>query len=89
MLVNPFGWHARWGHKMWSEITRLKCERRGQRFASDLTDAEWSLIEPHLPARKGLGRPRKTELRAVVGAIFYRLPDLNSNGGVAAGKLLI
>ena len=58
---------------MWTEITRPKYERRGQRYASDLTDQEWALIEPHMPARKALGRPRKTELRAVVEAILYML----------------
>src|SRR5205807_4746776 len=41
------------------------------RYASDLTDAEWVLIEPHMPAAKRLGRPRETELRAVLDAILY------------------
>jgi hypothetical protein len=50
---------------MWTEITRRKYEREGQRYASDLTDAEWALIEPHMPAAKRLGRPRATELRSV------------------------
>ncbi len=31
---------------MWTEITRRKYERAGQRYASDLTEAEWALIEP-------------------------------------------
>ena len=31
---------------MWTEITRRKYEREGQRYASDLTDAEWALIAP-------------------------------------------
>jgi len=56
---------------MWTEITRPKYEREGQRYASDLTDAEWALIAPHMPAAKRLGRPRGTELRAVVDAILY------------------
>ena len=56
---------------MWTEITRPKYEREGQRYASDLTDAEWALIAPHMPAAKRLGRPRETELRAVVDAILY------------------
>lgn len=56
---------------MWTEITRHKYEREAQRYASDLTDAEWALIEPHLPAAKRLGRPRATELRAVLDAILY------------------
>ena len=56
---------------MWTEITRRKYERAGQRYASDLTDAEWALIEPHMPAVKRLGRPRETELRSVLDAILY------------------
>ena len=46
-------------HNMWTEITRPKYERGGQRYASDLTDGEWALIEPHMPAAKpwaGRGR---------------------------------
>ena len=56
---------------MWTKITRPKYEREGQRYASDLTDAEWALIEPYMPAVKRLGRPRETELRAVLDAILY------------------
>jgi transposase len=56
---------------MWTEIIRQKCEREGRRYASDLTDAEWALIEPHMPAVKRLGRPRVTELRSVLDAILY------------------
>jgi transposase len=56
---------------MWTEITRRKYEREGQRYASDLTDAEWAVIAPHMPAVKRLGRPRETELRSVLDAILY------------------
>ena len=56
---------------MWTEINRAKYERAGQRYASDLTDAEWALIEPHMPARRALGRPRETNLRTVLEAILY------------------
>ena len=45
---------------------------RTQSYPSDLTDAQWPLIEPHLPVYPG-GRPRKTDLRDVVDAIFYIL----------------
>ena len=45
---------------------------RTQTYPSDLTDAQWALIEPHLPVYPG-GRPRKTNLRDVVDAIFYLL----------------
>jgi transposase len=55
----------------WTEITRRKYEREEQPCASDLTDAEWALIEPHTPPAKRLGRPRATELRSVLDAILY------------------
>ena len=56
---------------MWTEITRPKYERTGQRYASDLTDREWAVIEPLMPAPKRLGRPRETDVRAVLDAILY------------------
>ena len=55
----------------WTEITRRQYRRDGLRYASDLTDAEWAVIEPYLPPAKPLGRPRETDLRAVVDAILY------------------
>jgi putative transposase len=42
-------------------------------YSSDLTDEQWKLIEPLLPAANPGGRPRKTEIREVVNAIFYML----------------
>src|SRR3954449_9333171 len=41
-------------------------------YPSDVTDAQWALIEPRLPVYPG-GRPRQTDLRDVVDAIFYIL----------------
>ena len=55
----------------WTEITRPHYVRDGLRYASDLTDAEWKLIEPLMPPASPIGRPRKTDLRAVVNAILY------------------
>lgn len=55
----------------WTEITRPQYAREGLRYASDLTDAEWALIEPLLPPPSPIGRPRTTDLRAVVNAILY------------------
>ena len=55
----------------WTEITRRKYRRDGLRYASDLTDAEWALIEPLLPPASPLGRPRETDLRSVMNAILY------------------
>ena len=62
----------------WTEITRRKYRREGQRYASDLTDGEWGLIEPFMPRRRRLGRPRMTELREVVNAILYLASGGNS-----------
>jgi transposase len=55
----------------WSEITRRQYRREGLRYASSMTDAEWSLIEPFMPEASAIGRPRETDLRAVVNAILY------------------
>lgn len=55
----------------WTEITRLKYRRDGLRYASDTTDDEWALIEPHLPRPSTQGRTRETRLRDVVDAIYY------------------
>ena len=55
----------------WTETTQPKYRRDHLRYASDTTEAERAIIEPHLPARCRRGRPRKTDLRAVVDAIFY------------------
>ena len=55
----------------WTEITRPQYRRTGLTYASDLTDAEWRLIEPFMPGQRRLGRPRSTALRRVVDAVLY------------------
>jgi transposase len=55
----------------WTEITRPQYRRENLRYASDLTDAEWTLIEPYMPAPSPIGRPRTTKLRSVMNAILY------------------
>src|SRR5436305_7219328 len=45
---------------------------RTQPYPSDVSDAQWALMEPRLPVHPG-GRPRTTNLRDVVDAIFYLL----------------
>ena len=46
---------------------------RNEPYSTDLTDAAWALIAPLLPAARNGGRPRTTDLRAVLNAIFYLL----------------
>src|SRR5215212_4378117 len=42
-------------------------------YSTDLSDAEWSWLEPHLPAPKATGRPPLYPLREILNAIFYVL----------------
>jgi putative transposase len=42
-------------------------------YPSDLTDAEWQIIEPLIPPAKPGGRPRTTDIRQVLNATFYLL----------------
>lgn len=57
----------------WTEITRAQYRREGLRYASDMTDAEWAVIEPLMPPPARLGRPRKRDLRDIMNAILYVL----------------
>jgi putative transposase len=45
----------------------------GQRYPTDLTEAEWTILAPLIPAAQRGGRPRTTDMREVVNAIFYVL----------------
>ena len=58
---------------MWTDSARAKYARAAKRYATDLTDAEFALVGPQLPPPGRLGRPRTTNLRAVLDAIFYLL----------------
>ena len=42
-------------------------------YQSDLSDAEWGFLEPHLPAPKAHGRPRIHSTREILDAILYIL----------------
>lgn len=55
----------------WTDITRAQHKRDELRYPSDLRDEEWTIIAPMLPPPRRGGRPRTTDLREVVNAIFY------------------
>jgi putative transposase len=57
----------------WTETTRLEYLRDHLRYASDMTDAEWNVLAPLMPARRRVGHPRIVDLRSVVNAILYIL----------------
>jgi transposase len=58
---------------MWTDITRAHYARKGPGLPSNLTDAEWLVIEPHLPPPCHVGRRRKWPMRTVVNAMLYVL----------------
>jgi len=42
-------------------------------YESDLSDAEWAILQPLLPPAIAAGAPRTTDLREVLNGILYRL----------------
>ncbi len=47
---------------------------RGRKpYPTDLTDAEWAILEPLVPPAGTGGRPRTVDVREVMNGIFYRL----------------
>ena len=56
---------------MWTAFARTHYERLNARYASDVIDDEYGLIEPLLPAARCGGRRRTTDLREVLNAILY------------------
>ena len=40
-------------------------------YSTDLTDAEWAIIQPHLPPLTGAGAPRTVKFRSVINTILY------------------
>jgi transposase len=49
--------------------------RSRKAYRSDLTDAQWAILEPMLPPRIRSGAPRTTDFREVLNAIFYLLEN--------------
>ncbi len=58
---------------MWTAEHRRAADRRGLRYPSDVTDAEWALIAPMIPPAKHGGRKRSVDVREVLNGIFYVL----------------
>ena len=40
-------------------------------YRTDLTDAEWNILEPHLPPPAQRGRPREDGWREILNGVFY------------------
>ena len=59
-----------------AEIVKRETGRARSGYPSDLTEAQWRIVEPLLPPAKPGGRPRTVDMREVMNAIFY----LNRSG---------
>lgn len=58
---------------MWTIENRARYDRSKQRYPSDLSDAEWALVEPLIPPGKRGGGKRSVDLREVVNGLMYIL----------------
>src|SRR6185312_907852 len=58
---------------MWTPTTREQHSRTAARYETDLTDAEWAILEPHMPPRPRRGRPRDWAFRELINGVFYVL----------------
>src|SRR5882757_8531986 len=58
---------------MWKPEHRLAADRRGLRYPSDLTDAEWAIVAAMIPPGRHGGRRRSVNVREVLNGIFYIL----------------
>ena len=65
---------------MWKPEHRRAADRRGLRYPSDLSDAEWTLVAAAIPPAKRGGRRREVNVREVLNAIFYVLSTGCQNG---------
>jgi len=58
---------------MWTNENRVRYDRGGLRYPSDLTDAEWAHVEPLIPPARRGGAKRTVNLREVVNGLMYVL----------------
>ncbi len=65
---------------MWTRASRSRMaalEKKSKRYPTDLTDAEWAVVEPLLPKPPKRGRKPGVDMREVLNAIRY----MASSGG--------
>jgi len=55
---------------MWKPEHRIAADRRGLRYPSDMSEAEWALVAPLIPPARRGGRRRSIDEREVLNAIF-------------------
>lgn len=58
---------------MWTPAARAQLAREAIPYATCLTDAEWSLVAPFMPASASTGRPRLWSMRLILDGVLYVL----------------
>ncbi len=58
---------------MWTAENRGRYDRSRLRYPTDLTDAEWALVEPLIPPARRGGNKRTANMRTVVDSLMYIL----------------
>ena len=58
---------------MWTTENRARYDRSKLRYPSDLTDEEWAIIAPLIPAAKKGGNKRTVNVREIVNGVMYIL----------------
>jgi transposase len=58
---------------MWTDENRDRYDRSKLRYPSDLTEKEWSYVEPLIPPAKSGGNCRTVNVREVVNGLMYIL----------------
>jgi transposase len=58
---------------MWTPAARAELARESLPYATSLSEAEWAVLAPLLPAPSSTGRPWRRPLRAVFDGILYVL----------------
>ena len=58
---------------MWTPENRPRYNRDKLRYPSDVTDTEWSYIEPLIPPARHGGRGREVDEREIVNGLMYVL----------------
>ena len=58
---------------MWTARNRKRYDRNKLRYPSDLTDGEWSRVEPLIPSARRGGNRRHIDIREVMNGLMYIL----------------
>ena len=58
---------------MWTPAARAQLARDAIPYATSLTDIEWAVVAPFMPAPAKVGRPRRWPMRLVMDGVLYVL----------------